>query len=118
MAKVISVHEYSLKQGVHEADFRDAIDRAKELGLFQLPGLMDYYFVKGIKGIRQGQFSAIWIYESREFWEQLWGSPENPVGKEHYPKNWQIWEDEILAPLIEGDPDRIEYTTYAELTVE
>jgi hypothetical protein len=80
-----------------------------------LPGLVEYHFGRGIKGSRTEHYAAIWIYESIQAWEKLWGSPDKPVGKANYPKNWQVWEDEILAPLLNQDPDRINYTDYEEL---
>jgi hypothetical protein len=73
MPKVISIHEYMLQPGVEEHQFANAVRMAQEGGLFRLPGLVAYHFVKGIKGARQGQYTAIWIYESREAWEALWG---------------------------------------------
>jgi hypothetical protein len=54
MSKVISIHEYVLKPGVSEQGFVKAILNAKERGLLRLPGLVDYYMVKGIRGFRYG----------------------------------------------------------------
>ncbi|MFQ5864279.1 MAG: hypothetical protein ACE5IW_03525 [bacterium] len=115
MPKIISIHEYVLKPDVDEIEFEDAVQGAHESGLLRLPGLMEYHFVKGIKGSRTGCYAAIWVYESREAWEQLWGTPENPRRKQDYPENWKVWEDEVLAPFLNEDPDKIEYTAYEEL---
>jgi len=115
MPKVISIHDYILKPGVEEHQFENALRTAQERGLFHLSGLVAYHFVKGIKGERQGQYTAIWIYKSREAWEALWGSVEQPRGKHEYPANWQIWEDDILAPLLTQEPDVIRFTSYEAL---
>ncbi len=66
MSKVISIHEYTLKPGVSERRFVNAILNAKARGLLVLPGLVDYYLVKGIRGFRNDLYAAIWIYESKE----------------------------------------------------
>ena len=64
MSRVISVHEYILKPGVSERRFVNAILNAKKRGLLHLPGLVDYYLVKGIRGFRNGLYAAVWVYES------------------------------------------------------
>ena len=115
MAKIISIHEYVLKPGADSRQFEKAIQEAEERGLFELPGLAEYHFVKGIKGLRSGSYTAIWIYENREAWERIWGTVEHPVRKEDYPENWKIWEEEILMPFIDREPDKIKFTAYEEL---
>ncbi len=112
MKPIISVHEYVLKSGVSGKDFERAVRTAESEGLFDLPGLEKFYFIRGIKGKRTGHFAAVWIYRDRRSWEKLWGTPDKPVGKENYPENWRRWENDILSRFIEGDPDRISYTSY------
>ncbi|NIQ37269.1 MAG: hypothetical protein GTN81_01565 [Proteobacteria bacterium] len=114
MPKIISVHEYILKPGVDEKEFEQAIREAEKRDLLRLPGLVDHHFVKGIRGSRKGCYAAIWVYESREAWESLWGKADRPRRKEDYPGNWKIWEDEVLAPLLSQDPDRIAFTAYEQ----
>ena len=60
MSNVISIHEYILKPGVSERQFESAILGAKKRGLLHLPGLVDYYLVKGIRGSRNGSYAAVW----------------------------------------------------------
>jgi len=115
MTKVISIHEYSLKSSVNEIEFEKALRNTHIHGLLRLPGLETYYFVKGIRGERKGKYTAIWIYRSREMWEKLWGSLENPIKKVDYPKNWKVWEDEVLAPFLDCDPDQITFVSYQEI---
>lgn len=112
MAHIISVHEYDLKPGVANWQFEQAVRDAESRGLFRLPGLVKYYFVKGMKGSRQGSYAAIWMYDGREAWEQLWGTPAHPRRPPEYPESWRIWEEEILAPLLAQHPDAIRFTTY------
>jgi hypothetical protein len=30
-------------------------------------------------------------------------------------QKWQVWENEILAPLLSQDPDTIRFTSYEEV---
>lgn len=115
MPRVISVHEYELADRAAPAEFEAALRRAEERGLFRLPGLEAHFFVKGLRGVRRGRYAAIWIYASREAWEALWGPPDRPKPKHEYPQSWRIWEDEVLAPFVAGDPDRIAFTAYGTL---
>ena len=115
MCRVISIHEYILKPGVSEQQFENAIRNAKEDGLLRLPGLVDYYLVKGIRGFRKGLYAAVWIYESKEAWARLWGPIDKPISKTDYPENWKVWENEVLLPLLDQDPDKIRFTAYQEL---
>ena len=115
MGRIISVHEYDLKAGVEPEQFERALRSAEARGLLQLPGLLAHHFVKGTKGVRNGAYAAVWIYESREAWERLWGSPEHPRRPEDYPATWKVWEEELLAPFLKQHPDAICFTTYEEL---
>ncbi len=115
MSRVICVHEYRLKSGADELQFENAVKKAKECGLLHLPGLSDYYLVKGIRGSRTDNFAAVWIYESLEAWENLWGPVDKPCDKKDYPPEWKVWEKEILSPFLAEDPDTIRYTSYREL---
>ena len=85
MRKVISIHEYILKPDVDEDQFEEAICNAQESDLLQLPGLEEYYLVRGIRGSRKGSYAAIWIYESKEAWEKLWSPLEKPLKKGRLP---------------------------------
>lgn len=113
--RIVSVHEYELQEGVDEEDLLKAVEEAEKRGLFDLPGLVGYRLLRGIKGSRQARMAAIWIYESRSAWEALWGPPDAELPKGHYPRQWREWEEELLAPLLDRDPDRVNYTSYEEL---
>lgn len=115
MGRIVSVHEYELRTSVQEKDFELAIKKARDRGLLQLPGLIDFYLLKGVRGVRKGRFAAIWIFKDRESWERLWGSADQPFGKETYPAEWKTWEAEVLAPFLSSDPDRIAFTAYEEI---
>ena len=114
MNRIISVHEYKLKSSISGEQFELAIRNAQEHGLFNLPGLLGYHFLKRIRGTRQTDYTSVWIYQDKDSWVKLWGEPDNPVEQENYPKKWKIWENEILAPLLTQDPDRIYYASYEE----
>jgi hypothetical protein len=114
MSLVISVHEYQLRSGVSNEQFEAAVENARSRGLFNLPGLVEYHFLRRIRGTRKADYAAIWIYESKNSWIKLWGTPENPLKKEDYPEKWNIWENEFLAPLLTVDPDHIYFSAYEE----
>jgi heme-degrading monooxygenase HmoA len=112
MPHVISIHDYVLRPDVDAQRFEHAVRRAHDLGLFRLPGLIAYHFARGIKGARRGSYTAIWIYESRQAWEALWGAADHPRSAQDHPASWRTWEDEILAPLLSQAPDTITFTAY------
>ena len=114
MAKIISVHEYELKPDVDPRAFERAILDAKKRGLLELTGLSEVHLLEGIKGSRTGSYASVWIYQDRQAWEKLWGPPDKLKGKSDYPENWRIWEEEILAPFLDRDPDKIVLTSYEE----
>ncbi|SRR6266446_9539820 len=117
MARMISIHEYELRPGSGAERFEQAIRAAVVRGLFDLPGLTAHHFVKGVKGARRDAYAAVWIYESREAWERLWGTLDHPRGREDYPEKWKIWEEELLAPILSSDPDAIRFTAYQEISL-
>src|ERR1043166_493275 len=94
--------------------FEHALQSAEARGLLRLPGLIAHHFVKGHTGIWRGAYAAVWVYESREAWEQLWGPLEQPKQPQEYPENWRLWEHKILAPFLEQHPDAIRFTAYEE----
>ncbi len=115
MSLIISIHEYELKPGVDEEEFEKAFHSAKEKGLFNLPGLKEYHLIKGIRGDRKNKYAAIWIYESEDAWEKLWGPVGEPKSKDEYPDEWKRWEDEILSEFLITEPDKITFTSYKDV---
>jgi heme-degrading monooxygenase HmoA len=115
MARMISIHEYDLRPGSGVKRFEQVIRAAEARGLFELPGLTAHHFARGVKGARQDAYAAVWIYESREAWERLWGTLERPLERTEYPEKWRIWEEELLAPILSSHPDAITFTAYEEL---
>jgi len=115
MARLISVHEYELKPGTDPERFEQILRDAEALGLFDLPGLISHHFVKGVKGARRNAYAAIWVYENRDVWERLWGTPEHPKPAGEYPEQWRLWENQFLLPVLSTDPDAIRFTSYEEL---
>jgi hypothetical protein len=112
MPRIISVHQYKLKPDADPQSFEIAYRQAKTDGLFNLPGLVESYLVKGIRGERGGDYAAIWVYESQESWESLWGSVGSPLSPSDYPHTWSIWENEILNRFLDEHPDEIQFTSY------
>ena len=110
---IVSLHHYTLQPNATGEQFEACVSAARARDLFRLPGLLHYYFLKGVKGARAGGYTAVWVYESREAWEALWGPASRPYAKDRYPANWLVWEDELLRPILDTDPDRIDFTSYA-----
>ena len=108
---LVSVHHYELADPTADEAFREAIAEAESRDLFDLPGLVEYRFLHGVKGAREGRYAAQWIYESREAWAALWGPADDPLPPSEYPQRWRIWEA-LLGPLLVSDADDIEFTTY------
>lgn len=109
---IVSIHEYDLAPEATPDAFEAAVEEAQSRGLFALPGLVEYEFLRGIKGARADRYTAIWRYESRDAWADLWGPADDPVPKSGYPETWRVWEDELLAPLLAEDPDETSFTSY------
>jgi hypothetical protein len=114
MARITSIHEYHLKPGAEAEQFERAIREARRRRLLKLPGLVEHHFLRRIRGTRGGEYAAVWVYESQAAWEKLWGPVDCLRPKHDYPENWKIWEDEVLAPFLDRDPDRIRFTAYEE----
>jgi hypothetical protein len=114
MDRVISIHEYKLMDNATAEQFEAAVENARKQKLFELPGLVEYHFLKKIRGTKSVKYSAIWVYENRKVWEKLWGKVDSPTPKDNYPENWKVWEEELLAPLLTQGPDRIDFAAYEE----
>jgi heme-degrading monooxygenase HmoA len=114
MGRIVSIHEYDLRPGINVEQFEQVLRDAEARGLLQLPGLVAHHFVKGAKGVRRGAYATLWIYESREAWEHLWGTAEHPRPPQEYPDTWKVWEQDILAPFLGNHPDAIRFTAYEE----
>src|SRR2546429_3952992 len=99
MVRMISIHEYDLRPGSSAERFEQAFRAAEARGLFELPGLTAHHFAKGVKGARQDAYAAVWIYESREAWERLWGTLERPLGRTEYPEKWRGLGGGLACPL-------------------
>lgn len=110
--EVISVHLYSLRAGTKLEQLRETAQLAAEQGLFELPGLSNWWFGEHMKGGLPGQASSFWVYESRAAWEALWGTLENPVPPAAYPELWVTWEQEYLGPLLDRPADAITFGSY------
>lgn len=115
MTAIISIHEYRLKPGVKGEDFEASVRKARDQNLLKLPGLVDWYLLKGIRGSRQGQYAAVWVYASQEDWQAIWGAVDHPFSKADYPENWKKWEDDVLAPYLATEPDEISFTSYESI---
>ncbi len=115
MTRVVSMHEYVLRPGVDPVEFEAAVRDARARGLFDLPGLHDVRFLRTLRSTRGQAYAALWVYESSEAWEALWGAPGDATPTEAYPENWREWEEIVLARFLDRDPDTIDFAAYEEL---
>lgn len=118
MAPVLSLHCYRLAPGVDPSALARAFARAKEEGLFDLPGLQEVRLLHGLRGQERGQWAALWIYKSRQAWQELWGPVGAASEPQDYPAGWRRWERELLAPLLDRDPDKVTLTAYQQVDFE
>lgn len=109
MTKIISHHEYELKPGVQPEEFEREVRQADRLGLFELPGLVEFHFLRGVKGTRRNKYAALWVYSDRRSWEAIWGPLEAPVPPSGYPEGWKQWEA-MLSRFLDRRPDRVRFT--------
>ena len=114
MGRIFSIHEYDLRSDVEGADFERELRQGGAGGILQIPGLVSHQFGRGVKGARLGGHAALWIYESRDAWERLWGPPERPLPPEAYPPDWRRWE-EILSPFLAVPAHTVRFTAYEEI---
>lgn len=111
---MISVHEYDLAPGKTRDDFVEAVRSAEDRKLFEIEGLRDHEFLLGVRGAGAGKPAALWRWESRRAWEELWGPADDPKPPSEYPEKWTKWEA-LLEPILSEDPDEIRFTSYREL---
>lgn len=111
---IVSIHEYELARDASPEAFEQTVREAESRDLFDLPGLVDYRFLRGVKGDRAGSYAAVWTYETRAAWEDLWGPPDDPVTPSGYPERWREWEA-LVDPLLASDADDIRFTSYESL---
>ena len=115
MTRVISVHEYELPRGVEGAEFAAAIAAARARGLFQVPGLMAVRFARTLRTRRRQTYAAMWVYDSREAWDALWQASGQPDPEDARTGAWPEWESDILARILDREPNTISYTAYEEI---
>lgn len=46
---IVSVHHYVLAESTTEEEFHETVREAERRGLFELPGLIEFRFLQGIK---------------------------------------------------------------------
>ena len=62
--------------------------------------------------MRKGKYSVIWIFESQEALEELFGTEDKP---KRGPANFVHFEDDILGKFLDRPADKIVFTDYWEL---
>jgi hypothetical protein len=79
-----------------------------------MPGLKSRHLLKGYKGERKGKYSVIWIFESQQALEELFGTEEDKPKRG--PANFVRFEDDILSKFLDR-PAKIynRFTDYYEL---
>lgn len=112
MARIVAVHHLDLKPGVDRAAFEALVGREiADLGL-AMPGLVERRFLVGIKSARTGAYAMLWVFESRQALEGLFGTEADPRPG---PPEFLRYEAAIAPYLVAPTPDQIEFTDYLEL---
>lgn len=110
MGLVFAVHEHELKSDCDIAQYEKEV--GSSIAKMQIPGLLSAYFLKGFKGERSLRYAVIWIFENEEAIHNNFGTPNHPK----WPREWLIYENEILAKYLTCDPDKISFTDYKEIS--
>lgn len=112
MAKVISIHELTLKPGVAAAELEQF---AREVGIWELRPGWKCYVVKGSRGARAGQYAGIVEFASVERRDQLFPAPGTMNEEAGEFLASAAWQDPLrrLRSLAFGlgEPEEI-YTDY------
>jgi hypothetical protein len=109
---ILSLHEYDLRHGASAEEFERTLREAESLALLDLPGLRSHHFLRGVRGLRDGRYAALWVYDRREAWEALWGPAGRPIHRDDHPPRWRQWEDGVLTAFLDRPPDEVRFTAY------
>jgi hypothetical protein len=113
MPKVFGYHEFDLREGADEKEFEE--DISKSIAEIKLPGLIDKFFVKGVRGKRRGKYAVIWVFESLEAIESLWGTEDDPKPG---PDIFLDYEEKVLGPYIDRPAQQIVWSDYEVIVRE
>jgi hypothetical protein len=112
MARIVALHELDLKPGVDRREFERAV-RAATAGLErEMPGLVERMFLLGYKAARKGEYAMLWVFESRDALEALFGTEDEPSPG---PAAFVRYEAAIAPYLSAPRPDLIRFTDYEEI---
>jgi hypothetical protein len=112
MPRVVALHELDLKPGVDRKAF-EAVVRREIADLGQhMPGLVERRFLIGCRAARKGEYAMLWVFESLEALEGLFGSEAEPRPG---PDAFVRYEAAIGPFLAAPRPDLIRYTDYLEI---
>lgn len=110
MVRIIAIHEYELREGINHEEFERMLkEKLKDLNM---EGLISKHTLKGYKGERKGKYAVLWIFESQEMLEKLFGTENEPLKG---PPSFMAYEN-FLRKYIERDPTQITYTDYWDIT--
>lgn len=110
--RIFAIHEYELRKGVDAEEFEDVLKDALTSNELDLLGLESRHFLKGYKSERKGEYAVLWIFESQEALESLFGTEYEP---KQGPQNFVSFERNLLARYLDRPPHMIMYTDYWEL---
>jgi hypothetical protein len=112
MARIVAVHELDLKPGVDRAEFEWVV-REATVGLErEMPGLQQRLFLRGYKAARKGEYAMLWVFESRDALEAMFGTEDDPKPG---PEAFVRYEAAIGPYLAAARPDLIRFTDYEEI---
>lgn len=109
MSRIYAIHEYELKRGVMSNEFESAI--VNKLANLHMTGLVSKHLLRGYKGERKGKYAVLWIFESQEALEKLFGTETRPLPE---PPDFVGYEN-FIAKYIDREPMQITFTDYCEV---
>ena len=112
MPRVVAVHELELRRDADRAEFERVV-RREIAGLGRhMPGLVERRFLIGYKAARKGEYAMLWVFETADALEALFGTESDPRPG---PEAFRRYEAAIGPYLAAPRPDLIRYTDYLEI---
>lgn len=106
---IFSLHEHELRPDVDVEQYESEV--AAAIAQIKIPGLLHAYHVKGFKGMRDGRYGVLWVFEKEESIVENFGTPDDPK----WPDSWLHYENDVLAKFLDRHPDSVNFTSYGIL---
>jgi heme-degrading monooxygenase HmoA len=88
--RIFAIHEYELRGNIDDEEFESVLKSTLLSPELDMPGPESRHLLKGYKGEREGKYLVLWIFESQEALEELFGTQDRP---KRGPANFVQFED-------------------------